>query len=228
VSVRLAVFASGSGTNLRALLDRFSKDDAARVSLVVSDRDDASALRHAQQAGVPTSHIAVRQRDEADVARDTLAVLAAHRIDLIALAGYLRLIPPAVIERYRDRILNIHPALLPAFGGKGMYGLHVHAAVLAAGCTVTGVTVHRVDERYDEGGIIGQWPVPVLAGDTPEILATRVLRVEHRLYPVVVASVARALTGTGARHADREAGTVFRLARELDDIEAELHAVTRW
>jgi formyltetrahydrofolate-dependent phosphoribosylglycinamide formyltransferase len=227
VSIRLAVFASGGGSNLRALLDWFSTDDAARVTLVVSDRADAGALQHARDARVATSHIAVRGRDDAAVARDMLAALAAHRIDVIALAGYLRLVPAAVIERYRDRILNIHPALLPSFGGRGMYGLGVHAAVLAAGCTVTGATVHRVDERYDEGGIIAQWPVPVLAGDSPETLAARVLRVEHRLYPAVVAQVARALTGGGAQHAHADTGAVFRLMRDIAGLEDELHAVTR-
>jgi phosphoribosylglycinamide formyltransferase 1 len=227
VSVRLAVFASGGGSNLRALLDRFSTDDAAQVTLVVSDRDDAGALLHARNAAVSTSHIAVRERDEDDVARDTLAALAAHRIDLIALAGYVRLVPAAVIARYRDCILNIHPALLPAFGGRGMYGLRVHAAVLAAGCTVTGATVHRVDERYDEGGILAQWPVPVLARDTPETLAARVLQVEHRLYPAVVAGVAHGLAARGARRVREEPRAVFRLMAGIEGFEAELHAVSR-
>jgi phosphoribosylglycinamide formyltransferase-1 len=226
VSVRVAVFASGGGSNLRALLDRFSTDDAARITLVVTDRDNAGALQHARNAGVATSHIAVHGRDEADVARDTLQALEAHEIELIALAGYLRLVPAAVVARYRNRILNIHPALLPAFGGKGMYGLHVHAAVLDAGCTVTGVTVHRISEKYDEGGIIAQWPVPVLAHDTPETLAARVLRIEHRLYPVVVASVARALTGRGAQTM-RGGDRWFRLAGKVEEIETEFAATMR-
>lgn len=228
MSVRLAVFASGSGTNLRALLDRFSTDDSAQVALVVTDRGDAGALQHARNAHVPTSHIAVRERTDDDVARDTLAVLAAHRIDLIALAGYLRLVPAAVVERYRDRILNIHPALLPAFGGRGMFGLHVHAAVLAAGCTVTGATVHRVDLRYDEGGIVAQWPVPVLADDTPETLAARVLRVEHRLYPAVVAQVARALQAIRVQPVRAVTDAAFRLTHDVDGMEAEFSAVMRW
>jgi phosphoribosylglycinamide formyltransferase-1 len=228
VSVRVAVFASGGGSNLRALLDRFSTDDTAQITLVVSDHDNAGALQHARNAGVATSHIAVRGRDPDDVADETLVVLAAHGIELIALAGYLRLVPAAVIARYRDRILNIHPALLPAFGGKGMYGLHVHTAVLDAGCTVTGATVHRVDERYDAGGIIAQWPVPVLATDSPETLAARVLRVEHRLYPAVVAAAARALADRRAEQVNAGANPVFRLMRDGEVIETELAGLVRW
>jgi phosphoribosylglycinamide formyltransferase-1 len=193
VSVRIAVFASGGGTNLQALLDRFDRDDIARIVLVVSDRPDAGALERAERAGIRTAIIAVRDRDADDVAASMLRLLSDHDVQLIALAGYLRLVPPAVVNRFRNRILNIHPALLPSFGGRGMYGLRVHAAVLNAGCTVSGATVHRVDERYDEGGIIAQWPVPVKHDDTPETLAARVLRVEHILYPAVIAETARRL-----------------------------------
>jgi phosphoribosylglycinamide formyltransferase 1 len=99
------------------------------------------------------------------------------------LAGYLRLVPAAIVRRWEGRMLNVHPALLPAFGGKGMYGRRIHEAVLAARSTVTGVTVHLVDEHFDEGPIVAQWPVPVHPGDTPESLAARVLAAEHRLYP---------------------------------------------
>ena len=122
-----------------------------------------------------------------------LHLLALERIDFIALAGYLRLVPASVVHAYRGRILNVHPALLPAFGGRGMYGTHVHRAVLAAGCFITGPTIHYVDEKYDEGRIVAQWPVPVLQGDSPDTLAARVLRVEHILYPAALARVARAL-----------------------------------
>jgi folate-dependent phosphoribosylglycinamide formyltransferase PurN len=134
----------------------------------------------------------VSGRDPADVARLTLHALERQQIGLITLAGYLRLVPPPVIQAFRGRILNIHPALLPAFGGTGMYGLRVHEAVLAAGCLVSGATVHHVDERYDQGRIIAQWPVPVLPDDTGETLAARVLRLEHRLYPAVIDAFVRA------------------------------------
>ncbi len=122
----------------------------------------------------------------------TAAALRAAGVRLIALAGFIRKVPEAVVRRWSRRILNVHPALLPSFGGKGMYGQRVHAAVLEAHAKVTGVTVHLVDEEYDRGPILAQWPVPVHAGETPETLAARVLRVEHVLYPAVVEAAARA------------------------------------
>lgn len=199
MSLRVAVFASGGGSNLQALLDHFQDraDAAARVALVISDRQDAGALARAAAAGLPSRVIAVSRRDAAAVADETLAALARERIDLIALAGYLRLVPEPVVQAFRGRTINVHPALLPAFGGQGMYGMRVHRAVLAAGCFVSGATVHYVDERYDEGGIIAQWPVPVLRDDSPDTLAARVLRVEHMLYPAALALVARAISAGG-------------------------------
>lgn len=194
MSLRVAVFASGGGSNLQALLDRFNKrDEVARIVLVVSDREDAAALDRARNANVEAVVIPVTNRPIDYVSRETLVTLESADVDLIALAGYLRLVPPAVVRRYRNRILNIHPALLPAFGGKGMFGLRVHRAVLQAGAKLSGATVHRVDEEYDTGEIIAQWPVPVLPGDTPESLAARVLRVEHLLYPAALELVARRL-----------------------------------
>jgi formyltetrahydrofolate-dependent phosphoribosylglycinamide formyltransferase len=199
--MRVAVFASGGGSNLQALLDHFQHAAApVKISLVISDREGAGALARAERAGVPTAVVAATGRDAAIIADETLAALAEERIDLIALAGYLRLVPEPVIRAFSGRIINVHPALLPAFGGQGMYGIHVHRAVLAAGCFVTGPTVHYVDERYDEGRIIAQWPVPVSRDDTPETLAARVLRIEHILYPAALALVARSVaTGEAAR-----------------------------
>jgi phosphoribosylglycinamide formyltransferase-1 len=195
MSARVAVFASGGGTNLQALLDHFNRweSEVARVVLVVSDRPGAGALDRARDVGVAAHVVAVAGRAEEEVARETLNLLEAFEVDLIALAGYLRLVPAAVVRRYEGRMLNIHPALLPAFGGKGMYGLRVHQAVIEAGCRVSGATVHFVTEEYDRGPILIQWPVPVLAGDTPETLAARVLRVEHRIYPAAVEALARAV-----------------------------------
>jgi phosphoribosylglycinamide formyltransferase 1 len=228
VSVRTAVFASGGGTNLQALLDRFAAGGAARIALVISDREDAGALRRAAAAGVPGVHVPVRGRDADVVTRDTLAQLQQHDIQLIALAGYLRLVPAGICAAYRDRIVNIHPALLPAFGGAGMYGRRVHEAVLAAGCRVSGATVHRVDERYDEGGILAQWPVPVLPGDTPDSLAARVLAIEHRLYPAVIDVLAHRIGGTAA--AARPPGQTFRLLAGSDaphvDLDSDIIALS--
>jgi formyltetrahydrofolate-dependent phosphoribosylglycinamide formyltransferase len=192
MSVRVAVLASGGGTNLQALLDAFNSvpDAPARVALVLSDRASAGALERAREHGVPGHVVPVGGRAEEEVAADTLALMEEHAIGLVALAGYLRLVPPAVIRAYRGRIVNIHPALLPAFGGQGMYGSRVHRAVLASGARVSGPTIHYVTEAYDEGRIIAQWPVPVLPDDTAETLAARVLLVEHRLYPLVIAALA--------------------------------------
>jgi phosphoribosylglycinamide formyltransferase 1 len=193
MSERLAIFASGSGTNLQALIDHFQESDAVDVALVISDRADCGAMDRARDAGIPAHHIPVRTRPIAAVTADTIDALEAARVDLVALAGYLRLVPPDVVRRFNYRILNIHPALLPSFGGKGMYGARVHQAVLDAGCRITGPTVHLVDDRYDEGRIVAQWPVPVLDDDTVETLARRVLRVEHVLYPAAVEWMGRIL-----------------------------------
>jgi phosphoribosylglycinamide formyltransferase 1 len=150
----------------------------------VSSRPDAGALERARRAGVPTTVLA----DCAD-AREIVA--AVGDAGLVVLAGYLKRVPPAAVARLRWRVINIHPALLPAFGGPGMYGRRVHEAVLASGATRSGATVHYVDEEFDRGPIIAQWPVPVRADDTADSLAARVLEVEHRLLPLVVAELAR-------------------------------------
>ncbi len=175
---------SGGGTNLQSLLDALGDSPVARVTRVVASRPDAGALERARRAGVPAAVLA----DPAD-ARELLAALGDAR--LAVLAGYVKRVPPAVVARFRWRLINIHPALLPAFGGPGMYGDRVHRAVLASGAAVSGATVHYVDEEYDRGPIVAQWPVPVHPGDTLETLAARVLEVEHRLLPLVVLELAR-------------------------------------
>lgn len=195
MSLRVAVFASGSGSNLQAILDHHAGLDAPpwRVELVVSDQEDARALGRARRVGIRSRFLPVAGRSVGDVAGETLDLLRSSEIGFVALAGYLRLIPAPVVGAFRERMVNIHPALLPAFGGRGMYGIRVHEAVLAAGARVTGPTVHFVDEEYDRGPIIAQWPVPVRAGEDPHTLAARVLRVEHLLYPRVVDQFGRAL-----------------------------------
>lgn len=192
--VPAAVFASGGGTNLQALLDAEARPGATwRISLVVSDRPDAGALERARRAGREGRVIPVSKRPPEAVCDETLEALAAAGVEAIFLAGYLRLLPLPLVQAFRRRILNVHPALLPAFGGKGMYGIHVHQAVLDSGSSVTGATVHFVDEEYDAGTILAQWPVPVMRGDRAGTLAARVLRVEHALYPLAVRHFCTAL-----------------------------------
>ena len=182
--VPVAVLVSGGGTNLQALLDALRDSAVARVARVVASAAGAGALERARRAGVPT----VVLTDPEDPAEFVTATGDAR---LVVLAGYVKRIPPAAVARLRWRVINIHPALLPAFGGPGMYGRRVHEAVLASGATLSGATVHYVDEEYDRGPIIAQWPVPVRPHDTPETLAARVLEVEHRLLPQVVLELAR-------------------------------------
>jgi formyltetrahydrofolate-dependent phosphoribosylglycinamide formyltransferase len=177
---------------LQAILDYFDRlgeRRAGEVVLVASDRAQAGALARARARGIAAEAIAPTS---AMKERATLsALIDAQSPDFIVLAGYLRLVPLEVVRRYAGRMLNVHPALLPAFGGAGMYGRRVHEAVLDAGVKVTGVTAHFVDEEYDRGTIIAQWPVAVRAGDDADTLAARVLRVEHLLFPRVVDAVAR-------------------------------------
>jgi len=182
--VPVAVLVSGGGTNLQALLDALRDSAVARVARVVASAAGAGALERARRAGVPTV-VLTDPEDPAEL------VTATGDARLVVLAGYVKRIPPAAVARLRWRVINIHPALLPAFGGPGMYGRRVHAAVLASGATLSGATVHYVDEEYDRGPIIAQWPVPVRPHDTPETLAARVLEVEHRLLPQVVMELAR-------------------------------------
>jgi formyltetrahydrofolate-dependent phosphoribosylglycinamide formyltransferase len=188
--VRVAVLASGGGTNLQALLDALRDSALARVARVITNRADAGALERARASGVPATVL----RDPDDAA-ELLAALGGEAggadADLVVLAGYLKLVPPAVVARFRWRMINIHPALLPAHGGPGMYGRRVHAAVLASGAAESGATVHYVDEQYDRGPIVAQQRVAVRPGDTPETLAARVLDAEHRLLPMVVLELAR-------------------------------------
>jgi formyltetrahydrofolate-dependent phosphoribosylglycinamide formyltransferase len=185
--MHVAVAVSGRGSNLEALLRVLGPDAPVRVVLVLSDRSEAPALEHAAASRISS----VVLQDPTDSA-EWLAALERHAVDLVVLAGYVKLVPSGVIARYRGRIINVHPALLPSFGGKGMYGRRVHEAVLASGARESGATVHLVDEVYDRGAILGQARVPVLPGDDPDRLAARVLEVEHRLLPAAVLAAAAA------------------------------------
>jgi formyltetrahydrofolate-dependent phosphoribosylglycinamide formyltransferase len=187
MSFRVAVCVSGGGSNLQALLDRLQGAAPARVVLVLSNRTDAGGLERARRAGIPAEVLS----DPAD-ASEWITRLGRRDVDQVVLAGYLKLVPPGVVQKYAGRIVNVHPALLPAFGGAGMYGKRVHEAVIASGAAESGPTVHLVDEVYDRGEILARRRVPVLPDDTPEQLAERVLAAEHALLPEVVLAAARA------------------------------------
>ena len=186
--LNLAVFVSGGGTNLQSIIDAVGAGKLdADIKLVLSNKSDAYGLTRARNAGIPTAVISSKDFPDRDAFIERfLGILDEHNVDFIALAGYLRKIPLEIIDRYRSRIVNIHPGPLPDFGGKGMYGIRVHEAVLEAGLKETCVTIHYVTEGYDEGAVIATRAVPVLPDDTPEILQKRVLKVEHELYPEVL------------------------------------------
>lgn len=184
---RVCVAVSGRGSNLAALLRTLGPDSPADVVLVLSHTPDAGGMALARAAGIPTAIL----RDPSDPGA-WLAALAAYRVDLLVLAGFLKLVPAEVVAAWRGRIINIHPALLPRHGGPGMYGMRVHRAVIEAGDTESGATVHLVSEEYDRGPILAQARVPVYPGDTAEEVAARVLAAEHRLLPAAVLRAAEA------------------------------------
>ncbi len=180
---QIAVFVSGTGSNARVLIDYLARSPVGRVRLLISNRADAPALRMAAERGVETLMLDRREFYETE---NLLQELRRRRIEFIALAGFLWLVPPYLVRAYAGRMVNIHPALLPKYGGKGMYGSRVHRAVRAAGEDESGITIHWVTEEYDEGNIILQARTPLAAGDTAEQIGARVLELEHRHYAPVV------------------------------------------
>ncbi len=198
------MLASGYGSNLQALLD--AAGATYTVAVVIANVAGAPALERARQAGVEAYLVEHRGRSRREFEEDLLRLLREAQVDLVCLAGFLRILSPWFVAQFRGRILNIHPALLPAFGGRGMYGLRVHEAVLASGATCSGCTIHLVDETVDGGPILAQATVPVLPGDTPETLAARVAQAEHRLYPEVVRAIAAGRLLPGVRAAQAAGG----------------------
>jgi phosphoribosylglycinamide formyltransferase-1 len=182
--LNLVVLASGGGTNLQAIIDHIEAGKLnAQIKAVISNNSRAGALERARNHDIPAIHLSHKQfatPEEFD--RKLLSVLKENQTDMLVLAGYMKMLSPVIIREYKNRIINIHPALLPSFGGPGMYGVHVHEAVIKSGVKVTGVTVHMVDEVYDHGAIVMQKTVSVMDDDTPESLAERVLKVEHQTY----------------------------------------------
>ena len=186
--IKLAAFASGRGSNFIAI-HKYLKDNNLPGNFVVliSDRVSPPVADAALQEGISFVHLNAKNfSSREEYSARLLHELESRKVDWIILAGYLKMIPSEVVQNYRNHILNIHPALLPLFGGKGMYGEHVHEAVIASGMKVAGATVHIVDEQYDTGPIVMQETVPVYYGDTPATLAARVLKVEHTIYPRAV------------------------------------------
>ncbi len=176
---RLIIFASGRGSNARAIVDFFRKEGGADISLIVSNKADAGVLDMARREGIPALTATGKQLSDPDF----LSQMQEHEPALIVLAGFLLKLPPQFIQAFKGKIVNIHPALLPRHGGKGMWGHHVHGAVLAAGDERSGITVHLVDEEYDRGPALLQATCPVVPGDDADRLATRVLKLEHFWYP---------------------------------------------
>ena len=199
--MNIGVFASGRGSNFQAILNAIEQGILpARVTVLLSNKSDVGAFEIANAYSIPTVHLSQKQfADEALYAAAMLQILSSHNVELIALAGYLKRIPTVVVREFRNRILNIHPALLPSFGGQGMYGHHVHEAVLASGVKLSGATVHLVDEEYDRGPIVLQKTVAVDEHDTPATLAAKVLKIEHEIYPLALKAFAENRATTRGR-----------------------------
>ena len=185
--LNLAIFASGKGSNFRAIhAAAHNAQLDARIILLVSDKEESGAVAYAGAMNIPIHVTSASERNTSSYGADLTSLLARFSVDHIALCGYLKLLPSDVVRAFPNRIVNIHPALLPSFGGKGMYGMRVHEAVLASGAKFSGPTVHIVTEEYDRGPIVAQRIVPVLDTDTPASLAARVLKEELVLYPSVL------------------------------------------
>lgn len=187
---RIAIFASGSGSNAERFFEYFKDSPLAHVALLCSNNPDAYVLERAKRHHVPSWVFSNQQLKEV---KPVLEKLQQEKIDFIVLAGFLRLIPAELVEAYPNRIVNIHPALLPRWGGKGMYGSRVHEAVLRAGELETGISIHYVNHAYDEGNLIFQASCPLQPTDTPEEVAGKVHQLEHLHYPVVIEDLLRKL-----------------------------------
>lgn len=171
----IAVFVSGGGTNLQAIINDAKKSKFYKVSLVISNKENAYGLVRAKKANIP--NICIKSKDISRI----LTTLSKYKIDYIVLAGYLAIVDPKIIKKYPNKILNIHPSLIPSFCGPGMYGIHVHEAVIKSGVKTSGCTTHLVNEKVDAGAIVMQKTVPVYYEDTPEILQKRILKYEHQI-----------------------------------------------
>ena len=197
--MNIAVFASHGGSDLQAIIDGCKNNKInAEVVVVISNNGDSMALQRAKNEKIPAYHLSAKKFGSEDaLALEILNVLSQYGVDMIFLAGYMRMLHISILEKYNNRIFNIHPALLPKFGGKGMYGMNVHNAVIQAGETETGVTIHRVNAEYDSGEIVAQTKVAVMVGDTAEILAARVLEREHEFLVEVISDISEGKIALG-------------------------------
>jgi phosphoribosylglycinamide formyltransferase-1 len=190
--MNIAVFASGRGSNFQAILNAIDTGFLpARITVLISNKSDAGAFEIAHKHNIPAQHLSQKMFSSEEALADAmLEVLEKHNTEFIALSGYLKKIPAQVIRQYRNRIINIHPALLPSFGGAGMYGRYVHEAVIARGEKVSGASVHLVDEEYDRGPIIVQKSLNIAPDDTPDSLAAKILKIEHEIFPLALKAFA--------------------------------------
>jgi len=186
--LKIGVLVSGSGTNLQSMIDSTKSGEInGEIAVVISDKEDAYGLERARANGIDAVFVNAKRYENRTAFNDEIVnVLKNHGVVLVVLAGYLKILSPEFIGEYRNKIINIHPSLIPSFCGKGYYGLRVHEAVIEYGAKITGATVHFVDEEADAGPIILQEAVEVYWNDTPEILQQRVLKIEHRLLPAAV------------------------------------------
>jgi len=184
----IAVFSSGRGSNFKSIHRHIQAGEIpGLIILLISNNSDSDSIKYAREYNIPTLIInKIRYPNPVDREKLLIQALIEKDVDLICLAGYMKLIPKSIVHQYQNRILNVHPALLPQFGGKGFYGIKVHEAVIQSGAEVSGVTVHFVDEDYDHGKIIAQKKIEVRTEDTAKTLAEQVIKVEHELYPQVV------------------------------------------
>lgn len=180
---QIAIFASGTGTNARRIIEYFSPSQSIRVAMVLTNNPDATVLEKSRQLSVPTG---VFSRNEFYETDKILNLLSEQKVTFLVLAGFLWLVPGNLLKAYPGKILNIHPALLPKYGGKGMYGMKVHQAVIAAGDKESGISIHSINEKYDEGEILFQEKCTVDSGDTPEMLAGKIHQLEYEFYPKVI------------------------------------------
>jgi len=187
--MKIAVFASGGGSDLQAIIDACVQGNLnAEVCVVISNNSHAMALQRAKNHQISAFHFSTKTNPD-DLDEAILTVLQAHKIDIIFLAGYLKKLGNPILQAFKNRVFNIHPSLLPKYGGQGMFGINVHRAVIAANETETGITIHRVDGEYDTGAILAQRTVPVMPDDTPESLAARVLACEHKFIVEILAQI---------------------------------------